>query len=230
MGYLGGKGNSRLRVIGAMASHRVYIETHLGGGAVMLAKRPSERQIGIDADHLVIDSWRERGAPCELVNGDAVKFLRDFDFEGGELVYADPPYPLETRSKRNRYRCEYSDHDHAVLLEMLLTLPCKVLVSGQPTELYRKHLGTWRRIELRSGTRAGPRTETLWANYPDTYPLHEPDRAGADFRERERSKRRVATIRRKVERLTDAERSVLVRWLSRNYPEQVEGLGRGGSV
>lgn len=225
MGYLGGKGNCASRVIGAMASHRVYIETHLGGGAVMRAKRPSERQIGVDADRGVIEAWRDRGPPCELVHGDAVEFLRAFAFTGDELVYADPPYPLETRGGRNRYRHDYAERDHAELLETLLRLKCKVLVSGPPTQLYRERLGSWHRTDFRSGARGGARAETLWANYPEGLPLHEPARAGADFRERERSKRRLATMRRKVERLTGPERSVFVRWLARSYPEQIRCLG-----
>lgn len=207
-----------------MPSHRVYIETHLGGGAVMRAKRPSERQIGIDVDVRVIDAWRDCGAPCELVHGDAIDFLRGHAFAGDELVYADPPYQLETRSGQNRYRHDYADPDHAELLDTLLALPCKVMVSGQPTALYCERLIAWRRIEFRSGARGGARSETLWVNFPDTAPLHEPARAGADFRERERSKRRVATLRRKVERLTGAERSVFVHWLARNYPEHLRGL------
>ena len=225
MSYFGGKGNCRSRVIGAMPSHRVYIETHLGGGAVMRAKRPSERQIGIDADQRVVDAWRSASPPCEVVHSDAVAFLRGFAFSGEELVYADPPYPLETRASGNRYRHDYGDLDHAELLDTLLGLPCNVLVSGQPTRLYQERLAGWRRIDFRSGARSGARTETLWANYPDSLPLHEPARAGADFRERERSKRRVATVRRKIERLTAAERSVLVQWLFRSYPGHVPGSG-----
>lgn len=191
----------------------------------MRAKRPSERQIGIDADVRVVDAWRERGAPCELVHGDAVDFLRGYRFVGDELVYADPPYQLETRGGRNRYRHDYADHDHAELLDTLLALPCKVMLSGQPTALYRERLAAWRRIDFRSGARGGVRTESLWANFPDTALLHEPARAGTDFRERERSKRRVATVRRKVERLTGAERSVFVHWLAHSYPEHLRHLG-----
>lgn len=195
----------------------------------MRAKRPSERQIGIDADRRIVDIWQSTCPPCEVVHGDAVAFLRDFTFSGDELVYADPPYPLETRNARNRYHHDYDDSDHAELLDVLLGLPCKVLVSGQPTRFYQERLAGWRQIEFRAGARSGARTETLWANYPDTFPLHEPTRAGTDFRERERSKRRVATVRRKVERLTAPERSVFVQWLTSSYPGQVPGPGEEAS-
>ena len=226
MSYLGGKGNCYSRVLGAMPTHCVYIETHLGGGAVMRAKRPAERQIGIDADEKVIKAWRRRGAACELVHGDAADFLSRFPFTGEELVYADPPYPMAARNERNRYRHDYDERDHAILLEVLVGLNCKVLVSGQLTPLYCERLAHWRRIEFKSGGRRGGRTETLWANFPESDSLHEPAKAGATFRDRERVKRRLATMRQKVERMNGAERSLFVEWLTCTYPEQVRRAGK----
>lgn len=226
MAYVGGKGNCYSRVIGAMPTHRVYIETHLGGGAVMRAKRPAERQIGVDADERVIAAWRRRGAPCELIHGDAVAFLSCFPFTGDELVYSDPPYPIESRNGRNRYRHDYGERDHAALLEVLVGLSCRVLVSGQPTPLYCERLAGWRRIEFRSGGRRGGRAEMLWANFPEPDFLHEPAKAGATFRDRERVKRRLTTMRRKVERMDGTERSLFVEWLARKYPEQIRKAGK----
>jgi DNA adenine methylase len=226
MSYLGGKGNCYSRVLGAMPTHRVYIETHLGGGAVMRAKRPVERQIGVDADERVIDTWRRRGAPCELVHGDATCFLSRFPFAGEELVYSDPPYPLESRGGRNRYRYDYSEYDHAALLEVLVGLNCYILVSGQPTSLYRERLAGWRRIDFRSGARRGGRIETLWANFPEPDFFHEPAKTGTTFRDRERVKRRLTTIQRKVERMDHVERSRFVEWVVSTYPEQVGRAGK----
>lgn len=226
MSYFGGKGNCYSRILGAMPTHRVYIETHLGGGAVMRAKRPVDRQIGLDADKRVIDAWRRRGAPCELLHEDAVTFLRRFPFTGDELVYTDPPYPTETRSFRNRYLHDYDEQDHATLLDVLAGLTCKVLISGQPTPLYMERLAGWRRIDFDSGSRRGRRTETLWANFPESDPLQEPVKAGATFRDRERVKRRLATMQRKVERMEGAERRLFLEWLELNYPRQIHRHGK----
>ncbi|MEI9414452.1 DNA adenine methylase [Mesorhizobium sp. Cs1321R2N1] len=224
MAYVGGKGNCFTRVIGAMPRHTVYIETHLGGGAVMRAKRPAPRQIGIDADERVIACWRERGAPCELVHGDAIAFLKQFQFTGGELVYADPPYPAEVRSGSYRYRHDYREEDHAELLELLASLSCHVLISGQPSRLYNEKLIAWRCMEFGSGGRRGGRRELLWANFSEPLTLHEPAKAGATFRDRERSKRRLSTIQRKVERMGAAERTLFVEWLAATYPGHVKRL------
>jgi site-specific DNA-adenine methylase len=225
MAYVGGKGNCFTRVIGAMPTHSVYIETHLGGGAVMRAKRPARRQIGIDADESVIRAWRERGPTCELIHGDAVTFLKQFRFTGSELVYADPPYPTEVRSGSHRYRHDYREDDHAELLEVLANLNCQVLVSGQPSQLYNERLSAWRCIQFGSGGRRGRRQELLWANFPEPAALHDPARAGATFRDRERVKRRLSNIQRKIERMELAERTLFVDWLVATYPEQISQVG-----
>jgi site-specific DNA-adenine methylase len=227
MAYVGGKGNCFTRIIGAMPTHSVYIETHLGGGSVMRAKRPARRQIGIDADESVIQAWRERDTPCELIHGDAVTFLKQFQFTGSELVYADPPYPAEVRSSGHRYRHDYRADDHAELLEVLSNLNCRVLVSGQPSKLYNERLSAWRCIEFGSGGRRGRRRELLWANFPEPAELHDPARAGATFRDRERIKRRVSNMQRKVERMELAERTLFVDWLVTTYPEQISQVWNG---
>lgn len=192
----------------------------------MRAKKPAERQIGIDADQRVIDAWRARSTLCELVHGDAVAFLRDYPFTGEELVYADPPYPMETRNGHNCYRHDYRYDDHLVLLDVLTSLECPVLISGQPTSPYRERLANWRCIKFGSGARRGGRTELLRANFPEPSTLHDPAKSGESFRDRERMKRRLATMHRKVEQMEGAERSLFFDWLTAKYPEQLRCAGK----
>lgn len=226
MSYHGGKGNCHARIIGAMPLHSVYIETHLGGGAVMRAKRPARRQIGIDADDRVIAAWRRQDAPCELVHGDAVAFLSRYRFQGDELVYCDPPYPQECRDGRNRYRHEYTEDDHAQLLDLLVSLNCFVLISGQPTMLYRERLAGWRSTAFTAAARRGMRTEMLWANFAEPQRLHEPLKAAGGFRDRERVKRRLATMQSKFERMTEVERALFVDWLAETHPDKMREFAR----
>lgn len=221
MGYLGGKGNCSSHIIGAMPIHRVYIETHLGAGAVMRTKRPAERQIGIDLDPEVIASWRRRDAPCELVIGDAAQFLANYPFKGDEVVYCDPPYPHESRASRTRYRHEYDEGQHAALLGLLRTLNCRILISGQPTELYCEMLSDWRCTRFEAPARRGAREEMLWANFPQPDHLHDPLKAVGGFRDRERVKRRQATMYRKVDQMTQLERTLFLAWLAESYPEEM---------
>src|SRR6266446_5501668 len=95
MNYLGSKAASGAyqAIIAAMPAHDTYIETHLGSGAIMRRKPLAARSIGIDIDSEVIARFGSM-AGVELHRGDAVAFLRQFDFAsaGRVLVYADPPY------------------------------------------------------------------------------------------------------------------------------------------
>ena len=52
MGYFGSKATSGLCqvLLGIFLPHDLYVETHLGGGALMKRKAPAMRSIGIDRD------------------------------------------------------------------------------------------------------------------------------------------------------------------------------------
>lgn len=227
MGYMGGKGNCFQRIIGAMPEHQTYIETHLGGGAVMLHKKPARRQIGIDLDANVIAAWRSRQPElCELVHGDALDFLESFACVGGELVYCDPPHPPWTRASRQGYRHDYTGRDHDRLLDLLTQLPCSVMLSGADNPVYNERLAGWRRLDFRSGARRGGRAEVLWMNFEAPRRLHDPRYRGTDFRDRERLKRRLTTLTRRVENLPPTERAVFARWFSERFPDEIIQKGR----
>src|SRR5882724_8925021 len=58
MRYPGGKSRCYQRLINLIPPHRVYMETHLGGGAVLRKKTPAEVNIGVDRDRTVISRFR----------------------------------------------------------------------------------------------------------------------------------------------------------------------------
>ena len=180
MSYLGSKAASGVyqKIIAEMPPHDTYIETHLGSGAVMFHKPLAARTIGIDVDEnafkLTRDRWSDMGETpprLHLYHGDAVDFLEreDFTQHGRVLVYSDPPYLLETRTSRARYRHEYTVADHERLLACLINLPenVSVILSGYPSQLYDDRLTGWRSKEFQAMTRGGVRTEKIWMNYPE---------------------------------------------------------------
>ena len=59
------------------------------------------------------------------MHGCAHRYLAEFEFQGAELVYCDPPYLKRTRTSRRRYRFDYEEADHVALLTLLDTLPCQ---------------------------------------------------------------------------------------------------------
>lgn len=87
------------------------------------------------------------------------------------LIYADPPYLLNTRGGK-QYRHEMDERDHIELLEALLQHKGSVILSGYPSELYSGMLSGWREIHRKSyNQNADPRTEVLWCNFdlPDLF-------------------------------------------------------------
>ncbi len=70
MGYFGSKATAGLcqALIALMPPHSVYIESHLGGGALMKRKPPAVRSIGIDRDAQALEAF-VCDYPVDLVHG-----------------------------------------------------------------------------------------------------------------------------------------------------------------
>ena len=206
MGYFGSKATTGLcqPLIAMMPPHDVYMETHLGGGAIMRRKPPALRSIGIDIDPAAVDGF-SCDYPVELVCGCAHRFLAGFRFGGRELVYADPPYLHSARKSARRYRFEYGEADHAALLGLLRGLPCAVMVSGYPSALYDDLLSGWRRLSLQVMNHGVAVTERLWFNFePDRF--HWSRFAGRNFTDRQRIRRKAENWGRRYGALPPAER------------------------
>ena len=204
--YRGSKATTGLcqPLLAMMPPHSVYIETHLGGGALMRRKPAALRNIGIDLDGRALAGF-ECEYPVELVQGCCHRFLAAFPFDGTELVYSDPPYVQSTRKSRRRYRYDYQDADHEALLALLKGLPCAVMVSGYPSALYDGYLAGWRSVSLQVMNQGGVVTEQVWFNF-------KPDRvfwaryAGRNFTHRQQVKRKAENWGRRYRALPPAER------------------------
>ncbi|TLU69579.1 DNA adenine methylase [Enterobacter sp. MF024] len=217
MSYLGSKAASGVyqNIIAEMPPHDTYIETHLGGGAVMLRKPPAMCNIGIDVDGQTLEDFAHdhNRLYIDLVRADAVHYLNNYDFyrAGRVLIYADPPYLPETRTGNARYRFEYSVEDHERLLSCLVSLPknVSVILSGYPSQLYDERLTGWRSKEFQAMTRGGVRTEKIWMNYPEGR-AYSHAFAGKDYNDRHRIKRKVERWRAKYAALPPAERLAIM--------------------
>ena len=211
-GYFGSKASSGLgqAIIAMMPAHEVYIETHLGGGTVLKHKPPSRMSIGIDLDSNALEAFEETAdairGHVELMLIDAHEFLEAYDFRGRELVYADPPYLLETRTSSRRYRHDYTAGQHRDLIALLGGLPCPVILSGYRSGLYDELLEGWFRTDLQVMSRGGGvRTECLWRNFEKSGG-HWAWYAGRDFTDRQRIKRKASRWALRYERMPKLER------------------------
>lgn len=204
--YFGSKATSGLcqAIIAMMPPHETYIETHLGGGAIMMRKPAALHNIGIDRNERALARFA-CAYPVELIHGCAHAFLAAYPFCGRELVYCDPPYLQSSRSSARRYRFDYSEQDHIALLKLLKGLPCRVMVSGYPSALYDERLGQWGSVELQVMNQAGVRTEKLWFNFtPDR--VHWASYAGRNFTHRQTVKRKAASWAKRYQAMPRAER------------------------
>ena len=191
-------------IVALAPPHRVYIETHLGGGAILQRKPPALRSIGIDRNARAIRTFRCEHE-VELVHGCCHRFLAGFPFVGDELVYSDPPYLVSTRKSPRRYRFDYTDADHVDLLGILQSLPCSVMISGYPSRLYDERLADWHSVAVQVMNQAGVVTEKVWCNFTPGRP-HWHTAAGRNFTDRQRIKRKAASWARRYRAMPPGER------------------------
>ena len=186
---------------------------------------------GVDRDPLVIRNWQHLfPLHASYVEGDAVEFLASQRLAGDEVVYCDPPYLPSTRRRTRVHRHDYGESDHIRLLETLLKLPCRVAISGYPSELYdgklcrigigsqkahglrqKARIGQAKRLWFRTGTNARP---AFWRMAED------PRHLGGNFRERQEIKRRQQRLQRRISTLSPQEQRLLSEWLDDHMREE----------
>lgn len=113
----------------------------------------------------IIQQVSNRLMNAQIQNKTALDLVKEYS--GPDLlIYADPPYMMDTRTLNgDQYRYEMTDQDHQNLLVALKETDAMVLLSGYDCELYRDMLTGWR-VESVSTTaeRGAIRTECLWIN------------------------------------------------------------------
>jgi DNA adenine methylase len=105
-----------------------------------------------------------------ILNRPAVEVIRSQDGPD-TLFYCDPPYYHSTRTSPDVYAHEMSAAEHRELLDLLLTVKGRVMLSGYPSQLYDATLTGWTRHTFdlpnnAAGARQkGRETEVLWCNF-----------------------------------------------------------------
>jgi len=170
----------------------------------MKRKPPALTNIGIDIDPQPLSQF-DCAYSVQLVNSCAHHFLSNYTYCGTELIYSDPPYLLQTRTSKRKYRFDYQEEDHVELLELLKTLPCHIILSGYRSTLYDEQLSEWNAMELQVMNQGGVRTEKLWFNF-DIDRVHWASFAGKNFTDRQRIKRKAQRWGKNYHALPKAER------------------------
>ena len=218
--YFGGKGGAGVwqTIINQIPPHDRFVEAFAGSATITRKLRRCRSCIVIDSDAAVCEAFTASFGDVTgvtVICGDAISYLDRHagQFGAETVIYCDPPYLWQTRrgQRRSRYQLELGeDWLHEELLGALVRHKCPVLISGYRSELYDRIIGHWRRIDYTSATRGGPRTESLWCNFPEPTALHDPRYYGRNYREREKIKRRKVRWLQKLRGMSQLERSVLM--------------------
>jgi len=129
-----------------------------------------------------LPEFHERIMRVQIENRDFRKIFSSYDTEE-TLFYCDPPYVPDTRRDRKVYRHEMSLEDHKELVDILLNVKGKVLLSGYRHEVYEPlEKAGWVRLEFKtacfaagrtrltgilgkgSALKKSPRTECVWVS------------------------------------------------------------------
>ncbi len=219
--YPGGKNGAGTWqwILSHVPPHAVYVEPFVGSGAILRRKAPAMCSVAIDREESVVRYWRRSKLPgLVAVHACGIQWLGEHADElcPDTLVYCDPPYPLSTRTKKRLYAHELTEAQHLVLLGCLLSLRCQVMVSSYWSPEYSTALRAWHCSQRDVITRGGTlRTEHLWCNFTPPQPGSidaggDGARAGNNFRERERIKRKVQRWRRMFAEMPPHERAAVL--------------------
>jgi DNA adenine methylase len=99
----------------------------------------------------------------QIENQNAIQLISRYNRENC-LIYADPPYVIETR-RQKYYAHEMNDEQHIKLLEVLKKHKGFVLLSGYNNEIYNDLLTNWTKLSKMVKTEAAQvKEEVLWMN------------------------------------------------------------------
>ncbi len=155
-------------------AYRFAIRSKMGHGFKTYQKTGFKIDVYARENSYAVNCWNrlpgdlleaaKRLKGVQIENRPALDLIRRFNHDN-VLIYADPPYLLDTRGGK-QYRHEMNEQDHLDLLEALKQHTGSVILSGYPSEMYDRELRDWSRITRKSyNQNADQRTEVLWCNF-----------------------------------------------------------------
>lgn len=161
-------------------ARRFFVRTQQSYGGIV----DDQWEVGVDRNPATVtkakidglDEIVDRLRAVEIEGIDFRKLLQRIPDRSEVLIYADPPYLPEVRTRRcDAYRHELSGDDHIDLLEILTDFTsANIAVSGYRTKLYDQKLKGWRRYDFRRPLtlpqravrqHRDRRTDCLWTNW-----------------------------------------------------------------
>lgn len=116
-----------------------------------------------DLPSVIMDA-AERLRGVQIEHMDATALIHKYKGDN-VLIYADPPYVMQTRTGP-QYRCEMGDAEHEKLLEALLEHSGPAIISGYDCPMYNNLLNGWNKNTFRCRDQAGnQKNEVIWFNF-----------------------------------------------------------------
>lgn len=116
----------------------------------------------------------ERLKEVQVENLDILELIKKYDKED-TLFYLDPPYISDTRKQKKSYDYEMTDEQHKELVDTLIGIKGKVVLSGYDHPIYNKLLDNgWSKVVLGEYAKRSQKTnegelskgkEFVWVNY-----------------------------------------------------------------
>ena len=116
----------------------------------------------------------ERLKEVQVENLDILELIKKYDKED-TLFYLDPPYILDTRKQKKSYDYEMTDEQHKELVDTLIGIKGKVVLSGYDHPIYNKLLDNgWSKVVIGEYAKRSQKTnegelskgkEFVWVNY-----------------------------------------------------------------
>jgi DNA adenine methylase len=230
MSYPGSKAQAGTfqRIIGQMPPHDLFVEAFAGSAEITRRMAPSPHAVLLELDPEQAARLKAQFPRADVFTANALDFLKRFQvgsgfaFPANTVVYCDPPYMLATRAGRRYYRHEFTDEQHAQLLALVKQLPCRVLISHPPCDLYLQQLQSWRCITYRTRTRGKTVTECLWANFPEPEVLHDWRFAGKGNRQRTSWKRVARRWLAKLDAMQPRKRGFILQAIEQRHFRRCE--------
>lgn len=131
-----------------------------------MSKGISDYLSGIDK----LLEYHQRLSRVQIENLDALQLLKKHNTQN-VFAYLDPPYTIENQNNNNSYYKNFFSVDHQEqLVDYILTIKSKILLSGYKNNIYDKLENSgWKRIDFIVNTiknkKSYNKTESLWMNY-----------------------------------------------------------------
>jgi len=111
-----------------------------------------------------LPSFHERLSTVLIDNLNIFDLIDKYDRED-VFFYLDPPYVRSTRKSNQNYEVEMTDEEHYKLVNILLNLKGKFLLSGYNHKIYDELSLKYNRIDFKSPNSGSNAVESLWKNY-----------------------------------------------------------------